>query len=236
MLHKTQGIVLTHYKYGESSLVVHIFTHELGMQSYLVNGVWKKNSKFRAALFQPLTILNMEVYFKQNKSMQRIKEVTLQQANHSILGNVSKSTTALFISELLHKSLRIESADSSIYSFLLKSIEKLEEENTNIGFFPIDFMRGYSVVLGIVPQLQERTEDLFFDLLNGKFKAKEPMHPMFFRKEESTLFSRSLFPENKDFKRKERQILTDLWIEYYQIHFESISSLKSIKVLREVFF
>ena len=235
MLQKTQGIVLTHYKYGESSLVVHIFTQELGIQSYMVNGVWKKNAKFKAALFQPLTILNMQVYFKQNKDIQRLKEVELYQANHAILGDVNKSSIALFISELLHKTLKVESADNFIYDYLRKEIEVLESNEDNVANFLIDFLRNYSSVLGIIPQLPEGENMRFFDLLNGKFDEREPLHPMFFKSDESALFKRGLSSDSKLFTRTERQKLTDLWLEYYKVHFETVANMKSLKVLREVF-
>ena len=38
-LHKTKGIVLRTVKYGETSIIVTIFTELFGIQSYLVNGV-----------------------------------------------------------------------------------------------------------------------------------------------------------------------------------------------------
>jgi DNA repair protein RecO (recombination protein O) len=39
MLHKTKGLVLRAVKYGETSLVVTMFTELFGVQSYMVNGV-----------------------------------------------------------------------------------------------------------------------------------------------------------------------------------------------------
>ena len=39
MLKKTAGIVLSHIKYKDSSIIVRIFTRELGLKGYLVNGV-----------------------------------------------------------------------------------------------------------------------------------------------------------------------------------------------------
>ena len=37
MTHKTKGIVLRSIKYGETSLVVTIFTEMFGIQTYMVN-------------------------------------------------------------------------------------------------------------------------------------------------------------------------------------------------------
>ena len=39
MLHSTKGIVLRTIKYGDTSIVVAIYTELFGVQSYLVNGV-----------------------------------------------------------------------------------------------------------------------------------------------------------------------------------------------------
>ena len=54
MTHKTKGIVLRSIKYGETSLVVTIFTEMFGIQTYMVNGVrTSKKSAAKANLFQP---------------------------------------------------------------------------------------------------------------------------------------------------------------------------------------
>ena len=45
MLHKTKGIVLGHVKYGESSLIIHVYTEKFGIQSYIENGVRKAKAK-----------------------------------------------------------------------------------------------------------------------------------------------------------------------------------------------
>ena len=59
MIHKTKGIVLRAVKYGETSLVVTIFTELFGLQSYLVNGVRTPTKKgtAKANLFQPAAML-----------------------------------------------------------------------------------------------------------------------------------------------------------------------------------
>jgi DNA repair protein RecO (recombination protein O) len=64
MLHKTRGIVFRFTKYGESSIIVTIFTELFGIQTYIVNGIRSKNSKGKIALFQPLTLLDLVVYYK----------------------------------------------------------------------------------------------------------------------------------------------------------------------------
>ena len=75
MTHKSKGIVLRAIKYGETSLVVTIFTELFGLQTYMVNGVrTTKKSSAKANHFQPGAILDMVVYHSDQKPMQRIKE------------------------------------------------------------------------------------------------------------------------------------------------------------------
>ncbi|NBO56051.1 MAG: DNA repair protein RecO, partial [Actinobacteria bacterium] len=42
-LHKTKGLVLRAVKYGDTSLVVTVFTELFGLQSYIVSGVRKSS-------------------------------------------------------------------------------------------------------------------------------------------------------------------------------------------------
>ncbi len=48
MIHSTKGIVLRTVKYGETSVIVTIYTELFGAQSYLVNGVRTSSKKGRA--------------------------------------------------------------------------------------------------------------------------------------------------------------------------------------------
>ena len=61
MTHKTKGIVLRSIKYGETSLVVTIFTALFGVQVYLVNGARsQKKSGNKSAMFQPGALLDLD--------------------------------------------------------------------------------------------------------------------------------------------------------------------------------
>ena len=108
MLHTTQGIVLSHIKYRETSIIAKIFTEAFGLQAYLVQGVRTKKPKYNIALFQPLTLLDMVVLHKKQRSIQRITEIRCYTPNSNILTNISKATIAIFIAEFLTKVIREE--------------------------------------------------------------------------------------------------------------------------------
>ena len=76
MVQKTRGIVFRFTKYGETSIIVTIFTEAFGLQSYIVNGVRSKSSKNKIALYQPLTLLELVVYHRDGANIERIKEIS----------------------------------------------------------------------------------------------------------------------------------------------------------------
>ena len=72
MLQKTQGIVLSYIKYKDSSIIVRIFTRELGLKGYVVNGARSGGKASKIALFQPLTLLDLVVYEKEARGLKQM--------------------------------------------------------------------------------------------------------------------------------------------------------------------
>ena len=71
--YKARGIVLHTLRYGENSMVVFMLTDSLGRQNYMVQGV--KGGKSRgnkAALFQPMFVLEFEGYESSKMQMHRV--------------------------------------------------------------------------------------------------------------------------------------------------------------------
>src|SRR5688572_5519032 len=104
-LHKTKGIVLRTVKFGETSLVVTIYTEIFGVQSYMVNGVRISGRKGggRASLFQPAALLDLVVYHHQSAHLNRIREFQWAHIYQHILTDVKKNAVALFMVELLNR-------------------------------------------------------------------------------------------------------------------------------------
>ncbi|HEU5146219.1 MAG TPA: DNA repair protein RecO, partial [Chryseosolibacter sp.] len=109
MIFKTRGIVFRFTKFQETSIIVTIFTEQFGLQSYIVNGVRSKSSKNKIALYQPLTLLNLVVYHRENANIERIKEISCLHPYRTLATDVRKSTLAIFINELLNKTVKEES-------------------------------------------------------------------------------------------------------------------------------
>ena len=105
MLKITSGIVLSHIKYKDTSIIVRIFTRELGLKAYLVNGVRSLGKGSKIALYQPLTLLDLVVYDKENSGLQRISEAKINTPQRLIPFDMARTSLALFATEVISRSI-----------------------------------------------------------------------------------------------------------------------------------
>jgi DNA repair protein RecO (recombination protein O) len=185
-LHKTKGIVLRTVKYGETSIIVTIFTEMFGIQSYIVNGVRASTKKGagKANLFQPSAILDLIVYHNELRNLQRIKEFKWSFLYQHILSDIKKNAVALFMVELLTKCLKQPEANEDLFHFAEDAFLHLDESNEMVtANFPLFFALHLAVFFGVLPNPLKGTfqdsENLYFDLKEGNFTCNQPDHPHF---------------------------------------------------------
>lgn len=133
-LFKTRGIVLKSVKYGETSLIVTIYTELFGLQSYLVNGVRTATgrSSGKANLFQPTALLDLVVYHQDGRSLNRIKEFQWGHLYEHIFQDVTKNAVALFIVELLTHSLKQPEENHPLFQFTEDCLLHLDQATPGI--------------------------------------------------------------------------------------------------------
>src|SRR4030095_3209256 len=127
MLQKTAGIVFRTIKFSETSVVSKIYTERFGMQSYIINGVRSPKSRFKASLLQSLSLLEMEVYYRENRNLNRIKEFQPAYIFKSIPFDVVKSSVGLFMIDVLSKSIREEEPNTGLFQFIFEKVTSLDE-------------------------------------------------------------------------------------------------------------
>jgi len=218
MLHKTKGIVFRYTRYGETSIIVNIFTELFGLQSYIVNGVRSKSPKSRIALYQPLMLLDLVVYHKENAGIMRIKEVKALYPYQTLFNDVYKSSVALFINEVLNKSVKEESHARELCDFLINSLIRLDQLQ-RIENFHLTFLIQLSRYLGFGPQNIN-------EVLGGRMVSAEEEIIL-----QKLLESDILSPTMSYESRKE---LLDALLRFYSQHIENFGEMKSVQVLHDV--
>ncbi|MGB0839098.1 MAG: DNA repair protein RecO [Chitinophagales bacterium] len=241
MLYHTQGIVFHTTKFSETSLIAKIYTDAFGLQSYMVNGVRKSKSKVSAALLQPLTLLDLVVYHREQKNIQRIKDIKPALTFTQIPFNISKSSLALFTAELLHKTIKERTADKEQFVFLFEAIKSLDQLASGIANWHLWFLLALSRYLGSFPNnnFSLEKQQIFFDLKEGYFVVQQPSHSYYLSPPTSQLLS-ALLPLSKTeilhfpLRQNQRQQLLQTLVKYYEFHVEGFKPLKSLRVLQTV--
>lgn len=239
MIYPTRGIVLNHIKYGESGIVVNVYTEQFGRQSYMLNRGRSKRSKGLTVLFQPLALLEMEVYHREKSEIQRIKDYRVALPLTSIPFNQTKRAMAFFLTEVMSKVLREEEENRPLFEFIYHSIEVFDSGLSGDHNFHLFFLFHLSRFLGFGPE-EKTGNECFFDLLNGQFSALEPSHGSYLDEKACSLWER-LFHLKVDALQALRlssdqrhQLLTHL-LTYYALHLDGMGALKSLEVLRQLF-
>ncbi len=236
MLVKTKAIVLSTLKYQEKSLIVKCFTESDGLKSYFVPSAYSgKKSNQKIAYFQPLTILEIEANHKNKGTLEHFKEIKLAVAFQTINTDIVKSTIVIFLSEMLHHSIKEEEKNQSLFTFLETALLWLDTHQETSNFHLI-LLLEMTKFLGFYPDTSE-TNDKYFEMTEGVFS---PFHGISCLTEHETHLFKKLLnlkfdSDQKVFAAVERQILLKILLDYYSIHLDGFKKPKSLEVLKEVF-
>lgn len=246
MIHKTAGIVVKTVKYGETSLIVNIFTELFGMQTYLINGVRKQQKKgTKLIMLQPGAILDLEVYHNELKNLQRLKECSWKSIYNELFSDIVKNSIAVYMIELLQIILRQPEANADLYYFCEDAFIHLDKCNkSSAANFALFFTLQISSFLGFKIEnshsFTDTTKQLYFDLKEGSFSDKKPTHNYFIENEHAyyTLeLLKVMHPNELDQIKLNKEIRRNLLNAYqlfYSLHLGDIITLKSDKILREI--
>lgn len=239
MLHKTRGIVFKATDYGESSVIVQIFTEKFGLQSYIINGAKKPKAKIARNMLQPLHLLDLVVYHKNTGSVQRIAELKNAPVLQTIPYDVIKSCIAIFLNEVLYKAIKQQTAEENIFDFVFSGIEWLDHQDGNVANFHLLFLTQLTRYLGFYPDRFLIGNADYFDLKNGTFSKYKPDSVMYLSPPHTQNFSALLQcsfenMQSLKFSNDERRYLIQKLMEYYALHIEGFGNIRSGDVLEEV--
>ncbi len=242
-LHKTKGIVLRTVRYGETSIIVTIFTELFGVQSYIVNGVRTASKKGagKASLFQPAAILDLVVYHNELKQINRIKEFKWGFLYQQILSDVPKNAVALFMVELLTKCLKQPEANPDLFHFTEDIFIKLDEcKGPVMANLPLFFALHLTHFFGFRIDDNYSGQNSYLDMDEGSFVSEQPHHPHFLEGKQAAVTSQLLKVQqveeleevrlHHDFRRN----LLYVYETYYALHINDFGKMKSLPVLKEI--
>jgi DNA repair protein RecO (recombination protein O) len=240
MLEKTSGIILHQLKYTDSGIVAQIYTRKFGRQSFFIRGIRNKKAGNHNIHFQPLSILDLVMYYKESRGMHTIKEFSVAYAPVDIYNNVKKSCIAIFLGEALTSVLKEESPHIEMFEYIKDAIIYLDDCKEKFSNFHIAFLAGLCSYLGFEPGKRKSDDDIFFDMLNGAFVAIPPVHGNYTGKDLSDILA-GFFSSSWDkmdgivLSGSKRNEVLDTLMKYYSIHLPGLKKINSLEILKEVF-
>jgi DNA repair protein RecO (recombination protein O) len=226
MIEKTHGIVFNYIKYKETSIIVKIYTRRFGLKSFIVNGIRSKKAKKSIGNFQPFTLLDLQVYYHENKDLLRLSDAKILYSTPNISQNITKSAIALFLTEILSKTLHHEHHENNqLYHFLHQSIIELDQLSVSIEDFHLYFLIRFSSHLGFAISSTQQIKS--YDL-----KPEEQGYLNLIIQEcaQTKLADARIFTSGKTRKNCLEAILS-----YYREHIEGFNEIKSLQVLHQIF-
>ena len=239
MLVKTKAIVLHSFKYGESRMIVDMFTEEAGRLSFIISIPKTSKGHIKKQYFQPMTLLEVECDVRQNVQLQKLKDAHLLTAYTSIPFSPEKLALSLFIAEFLYHALRSEQQDKLLFAYVCDSMQWLDTVEVGFANFHLTFLMRMSRFLGFYPNLDDYVDGCVFDLRTATFSLQVPTHRDFLDSHDSQLIHtlmRMDFPTMHLFQlsHHDRNRITEVLLHYYRLHIPQFPELKSLGVLQEL--
>ena len=243
-LSKSRAIVLHLTRHGDSGAVVHVVDSDAGRQGLFVRGLGKGRGVSPSA-FHNLAILDTVTYATPRSSLLYLREYGPAVPLNGIRSDLAKSTVALFISEVLYRTLRSDDGDPDLFRWLVESIVRFDAAEGSVANFHLWWMAGYCVRSGFRPQDNWSPERPLFDMVSASFVASSafpapPLNGSLLSPEESRLLHILLNSSLEEalaipLSASRRSSFSGNMLRYLSIHFGVRLEVKSLDVLHAVF-
>lgn len=168
MTTKTDAIVLRLAPHNEKASILHLYTRSHGRMQFLVYG---RHSRRRSgqALLEPMSLLHVDVSLRDNASLGQMKECSMAYVPNRLMTDHTRRCVALFISEILSRTLAHPQQDERLFDFLADTVRELDtcEDPQNVH---LRFLIRYADQLGFAIDFDDPANQCF-TLLSGNRKA-----------------------------------------------------------------
>ena len=242
-IHNTKAVVLRVVKYGETSIIVTMYTELFGLQSYIVKGVRKESKKSQPVnYYQPGALLQLQVYHNDLKHLQFVKDAQWHYMYKEVFFDVMKNAVAMYMIELCQQSLKEPENNPDVYHCIEEALIQLDKNNESFAAnLPLYFTLRLGTELGFQIHGKYTETTPVLDLQAGRFISSVPQHTDYLENHLARITSEFMNinfysdVENIKLNKNMRQDLLAAYQVYMQYHITGFNPLKSLHVLQELF-
>jgi DNA repair protein RecO (recombination protein O) len=239
---KSQAIVLHLTKYGDSGLIAHVLDSRLGRRGIYLRGMKKSKNSAVTAHFHNLALLEVVTAASTKSKLLYLREYHPLVQLHSIRTDISKGAIALFVSEVIYRTLREESGDEELFEWLKGMISTLEALEGNCANFHLKFLAGFCRQMGFLPHDNWSEQTPLFDIISARFVTPDSSNDSgyLFSEQDSLLLHRLLSADFNEamqipLNAKARNSFCDQMLKYLSYWLETSINIRSVAVLHTIF-
>jgi len=207
----------------------------------MVNGVRTSGKSAKAHFFQPSSLLEMQVYHNELKNLQRIKEVKWSSLYKNVLSDVIKNSIALFMVELLQKTLKQPETNENLFHFCEDAFLHLDVAEKEItANFAVYFSIRIAQISGFSLQNNYSEKRNIFNIKEGDFVEENLADAEFITPQLSRDFSemlKAIHPNDLSeikMNGKTRSSMLKIMESFYAWHIPEFGKMKTLNVLSAI--
>ncbi len=228
----TEGVICRTVKYGDTSLILDIYSPDLGLRTYIINGVRSPRAKSTASILQVINLVRFVCYDNGDSSkISRIKEIQLAQIFKRLTVDVGRSAVAMVMLEISRNILRVSDDNEAVYQYIRDQLLRLDVVEGSVKHIHIEFLIGLAERLGLGMMDTYGEERPYFDMTEGRFVSMPADLRYAFNRGGSALLASYLRKVPVSVSRQERKELFDYLLDFYRYHIPDFAALKTLTVL-----
>lgn len=232
-------IALRTIRHSDRHNILTAFSLENGRMAFAVNAGRGPAAARQRALLMPLSVVECEARIQPGREIHSLAHITPMFPLHGLQSHPVKASVALFVAEVLTTLLRDGPPDAPLWKYISGSIAELSAiDAKRVANYHICFLAGLAGMLGIAPDTSDYRKGMIFDMADARFRltaptsAKRRLSPS---ESAAVVTLQRLNYRNMHrwrMTRGERRELLDGILEYFTIHYASLTGLKSLDVVR----
>ncbi|MBC8214868.1 MAG: DNA repair protein RecO [Candidatus Marinimicrobia bacterium] len=246
MIVSTDGVVLKSFPYGDTSLITRFYTKDFGKVTLIAKGVRKAKNP-TGAILEPMNVLNLNYYAKENRDMHILKEASLHRNFTNIRNDIISLTTGLAMVEMLEKTSDNNDPSPILFRLINRTLHYLDEGEVSSSILLLFFQYQLSLRLGYKPHLNTCSackHPLQKPMLNsqtGELNCSKctishgisiSEKAIIFMKQIASTHIENLL-EISDDKAEQNQAV-HFMSEFMRIHIEGMQKIKSLTILNQL--
>ena len=235
MLVQTPAVVLKSFPFGDTSLIVRCYTREQGKISLMVKGARRKKSPL-GAYFQPMNYVELIYYYKATRELQLLSKVSFLDLWSNINDDLKKLSYGFAVVELTDKTNTELDPHFELFDELVWVLKQFNNQNHKLNLIFWYYEIRLLTLLGFKPDFSQRefkgitlpdpnagpNSTVILNMLNNNniIMNREGLASL----------------DNVKITHRDRKAISDYLSTYLLYHFENVSDMKSLKLLREILF